>query len=1022
MSAGDPLLGGALDLSWVRPEVFQINRLPMRPPLVPCPDVITARGSRDESPWFRSLDGTWRFRLFDAPRDVPSSVVDPTGDDSSWHEVAVPGCWTRQGFDRPHYTNIQMPFGGEPPDVPDANPTGAYRTTFSLPPGWTKRRTVLSIGGAESVAYVWCNGAFVGLSKDSRLAAEFDVSDVVRARGNVLAVVVVRWSDATWIEDQDHWFHAGLHREVTLTSTDTTWLADVAATAGLEGTHTGTLDIEVRTASRIPLPSGWQIRGRVETPRGRGLGRPLVGDIVVNRDESALDRLAALTHGPSTRLSAIFEDIDPWSHESPDRYRLLVELVDPGGTVREAVSNWIGFRRVEIGHGQLLLNGHPVLIHGVNRHDHHPDTGKVQTVDDLRADVVAMKRYGFNAVRTAHYPNDPRLIELCDEIGLWVVAEANVESHARQESLAQDPRYGAAIFDRISRLVARDRGHPSVMAWSLGNESGYAPVHDAAAAWVRHTDPSRVVHYEGAIFTGAAGGGTADAPDVTDPERGRAATDVVCPMYPSLDQLVAWAGSGDNRPLIMCEYSHAMGNANGSLSDYWDLIEATHGLQGGFIWDWKDQGLREADDRGREYFAYGGHFGDEPNDVNFCCNGLVGPDGDPHPGVWEHRKLAEIVRLEAVDITEGRFRLHNRQWFTDLSWLTAGWQLLVDGAVTQRGEIEIPDVPPGEAAGIDIAIDRPALARGQEGHLVISFRSRRTTSWMEHGQEVAWSQHELPSKGRSAPRGKATVATPAVEVDGRGALSIGGIRLSAIEPCLWRAPIDNDGLKQGLGAELNAGARGRWLDLGLDRLGVTAVSVERSAERWTIRRRLGDHVSHEQSIAAIPGGAEITERLVTPGDWTDLARIGVRFTAPPDLEALRWFGLGPHDTYPDRHRSGRIGIWSSSVTDQYVPFVVPQHHGSHLDTRWFELAAHAGHGLRVECPEPLIFSALHHSAEALTAALTLADLDADASVHVHLDVAMRGLGNAACGPEVLPPYQVPGGTYEWTWILFPVLP
>ncbi len=1015
----EPLLGGALDGTWIRPESFQVNRLPMRPPLVPCPDVVTARREREDSPWFRSLDGTWRFRLYPRPPAVPTDAVDPATDDAGWDQVEVPGCWTRQGFDRPHYTNIQMPFPGEPPEVPAANPTGVYRTRFSLPPGWARRRTVLSIGGAESVAYVWCNGSFVGMSKDSRLAAELDLSGVVRARGNCLAVVVVRWSDATWIEDQDHWFHAGLHREVTLTSTDTTWLADVAATAGLEGADRGTLEVEVRTRSTNPVPAGWEIRARVETGRGRSLGRPLVGEITPSRKGSALDRLAARADGPATCLTASFDGIEPWTHETPARYRLLVELVDPGGTVREAVGAWVGFRRVEVRDRRLLLNGEPVLIHGVNRHDHHPDTGKVQTEDDLRADLVAMKRFGFNAVRTAHYPNDPRLVELCDELGLWVVAEANVESHARQDSLTHDPRWAAAIIDRVSRLVVRDRSHPSVMGWSLGNESGYAPVHDAAAAWVRHTDPSRFVHYEGAIFTGAAGGGTADSPDVTDHDRGVMATDVVCPMYPSLDQLVAWAGCGDRRPLIMCEYSHAMGNANGSLSDYWDLIEATDGLQGGFVWDWKDQGLRETTAEGREFFAYGGHFGDEPNDVNFCCNGLVGPDGDPHPAVREHAKLAEVVRLEPVDARRGRFRLHNRQWFTDVGWLRARWTVLVGGDPVDGGELDLPDVGPGATAVVDIPFERTALPQGRESHLDVSFSSRRTTPWLARGEEVAWSQHQLRATGRRAP---ARSTTPPdvevdVDVDGDGRLRLGDLRLSAVEACLWRAPIDNDGLKQGVGGELSVGARGRWLRLGLDRLTVDDLTVRRRGARWTIRRRLGDHVRHDQTITVGPGGVEVSERVSTPATWHDLARVGVRFVAPAGLEQLRWYGLGPHDTYPDRRRSGRVAIWSSTVSEQYVPFVVPQHHGSHLDTRWFELTDDVGSGFRVEAPRPLTFSALHHSVEALTGALTLADVDADDVVHVHVDAAMRGLGNAACGPEVLPRYRVPGGTHEWTWRL-----
>ena len=438
--------------------------------------------------------------------------------------------------DPPQYTNVQMPFPGEIGDVPIDDPTGLYRTEFAVPSAWAGRRVVLQLGGAESVAMVWLNGTFVGMSKDSRLAAEFDLTPHLAARTNVLAVMVVRWSDATWIEDQDHWFHAGLHRSVTLYATEPTYLADVAVTAGLaEDRTTGTLAVDVRLGGP-PVPEGWSVDAVVESADDRALIEPLSAPVHPFRDETYGEAVigAHVWPGPVAHLEATVPDIRPWSTEVPQRYRLVVSLRDGDGEIREANAQWIGFRSVEIRDRDLLLNGERVLIRGVNRHDHHPDRGKTLTREDMERDVVLMKRFGFNAVRCAHYPNDPTFLDLCDEYGLWVVDEANVESHARQSALAQDPRYHAAIVERVVRMVQRDRNHPSVIAWSLGNESGYGAGHDAAAAWVRRTDPSRFLHYEGAVMHGWQ----------HEPGVGAAVTDVVCPMYPAITDIVGLGRAG----------------------------------------------------------------------------------------------------------------------------------------------------------------------------------------------------------------------------------------------------------------------------------------------------------------------------------------------------------------------------------------------------------------------------------------------------------------------------------------------
>jgi beta-galactosidase len=717
----------------------------------------------------------------------------------------------------------------------------------------------------------------------------------------------------------------------------------------------------------------------------------------------------------------VVPDVRPWSTEDPHRYRLVVTLRDEAGEVREATAQWVGFRSVEIVDRDLLLNGERVLIRGVNRHDHHPDRAKTLTGEDLERDVVLMKRFGFNAVRTAHYPNDPAFLDLCDEHGLWVVAEANVESHARLAALVHDPRFDLAILDRIRRLVLRDRSHACVIGWSLGNESGYGPVHDAAAAWIRWTDPSRFVQYEGALA------GTWK----TEAGVGSAASDVVCPMYPALSDIVAWAAKGeDRRPLILCEYQHAMGNSNGSLAEHWAAFESTPGLQGGFIWEWIDHGLTWIDDEGQPYFAYGGTFGDEPNDGDFCADGLVGPDRVPHPACHEHATLAQPVVVEAVDLHEGRFRMRNRRHFTGLNDLDGTWVLTVDGAVVDEGRILVPAVPPLGEAEIELPIERPeVLGQGQRCHVLLTFTLGQGRTWAPRDFEVAWAQFEIPwVAARPAPRIRARPVRVEVDVD-KGRVLAGDLLVETPVAALWRAPTQNDGISIAPAAEINPGVRRRWLRWGLDRLETELVSAAPRDEgphpSLTVHRRLaGPHpdvrIDHRQVVMLVDGALVFDEELRIPELLDDLPRVGVTFTAAAGLERLSWVGLGPHETYPDRKASGRFGRWTSTVTDQYVPYLVPQEHGAHAGTRRFSLIREDGRGLTVTAEESFSFSASHFSAGDLTAADSTADLRPRDEVVVHLDVAQRGLGTGACGPDTLPEYRVHGGTYRWRWTLTPI--
>ena len=1042
--------------SWVAPEATGIGRLPARRTLVPFDSDANARRGRAHSPWFLPLSGTWRFRLAERPEDVGVDFTDPEREPAGFEPIEVPGNWTLQGYDRPHYTNVVMPFREDPPEVPDANPTGLYRVKVDVPAAWASRRVVLHLGGAESVVYVWWNGSPVGFGKDSRLPSEFDVTRFVRPGENLLAVAVVRWSDASWLEDQDHWWMAGLHREVYLYSTGAVHLADVVAEAGLDPDgRTGTLRVEARvgTAGAEAEAAGHRVEFHVETLAGKRLARRAFGGDVPTFDRAnpVRELLSGMHHpGHFVAAEARLPRIQPWSSEVPRLYRLVARLLDPAGKCVEVATCRIGFRRVEVGNRELRVNGRAVLIRGVNRHDHDERRGKAVSADSMRRDVVLMKRAGFNAVRTAHYPNDPRFYDFCDELGLYVVDEANVESHARQRSLAHDRRFGIAITERVQRMVARDGNHPSVIAWSLGNEAGYGPAHDAAAAWVRRVDPSRPLHYEGALMDGwhaheAAVAGLAEGPaaPVDAP-----VTDWICPMYPTIDALVAWARKpGSDKPLIICEYSHAMGNSNGSLADTWDAIEREPGLQGGFIWDWADQGLLRTTPDGRPYWAYGGHFGDEPNDRNFCINGIVGPDRAPHPAVEEHRKLAQPVRVHGKDLRRGRVLVENRQDFRELSWLRARFAVLVDGVPVQRGRARLPRVAPGASAPCELPVRRPALAPGQDAVLELTFVAARDEPWCDAGTEVAWSQLALPWRARHtsrrARRGEpaALVAEPRGDrlrvggADGAGdapwvefdtargvvaGLGVGELECLQQGPALdlWRAPTDNDA---GTGGFL--GPRRRWLEWGLDALRseCTEARVLRRAGcigmRATHRLTGADPalaIEHRVRWWMLPGAGLVGRHDVrVPAALDDLPRLGLSLVLPPGFDAVEWYGRGPHECYRDRLVGARLGRFRASVADFYVPYVFPQEHGNRCDTRWFALARD-GTGLLCVGPEGGEFSASHYTARDLQTATTTAELDARPEVHVRTDVAQRGVGTGACGPDALPRYRIGAGRHRFT--------
>ncbi|MFM2076657.1 MAG: hypothetical protein RJA49_547, partial [Actinomycetota bacterium] len=892
---------------WADPGVVGIGRLPMH---VPLPLADDAR---------RSLDGQWHFRLFGGPDAVPASAVTgPTPTDG--RTVAVPGNWTVQDTgDFPHYTNVQMPFPGPPPHLPEHNPTGVYRRTFTTGRGWKRQRIILHLGGAESVHAVYLNDRFIGYGTDSRLPSEYDITDAVVSGTNHLAVVVVRYSAQSYVEDQDQWWMAGLHRSVWIEARTPVSIADVVCNAVLQVAEgRGELRVLATAGFSVEPAPGYQTRVTLIGPSGKRVGTPSVRPVPTGYTVPYVFR------GFTSAHSFAVPKVAAWSAESPTRYRVEVELLAPDGAVVETTHQLVGFRHVEVRDRQLLVNGQPVWIFGVNRHDHHPERGKAVTEADMRADLVTMRRHNITAVRTSHYPNDSRFYDLCDELGMYVVDEANIESHAYNTSLCDDPRWRSTWLERGARMVQRDRNHPSIILWSLGNESGYGSNHDALAGWIRNADPTRPLHYEGAVFHA----GWVDG--------GLPSSDIVCPMYAPIDAIRQYGESGaGTRPLILCEYSHAMGNSNGSLADYWDVITSTPGLQGGFVWEWKDHGIRQVLPDGSVRLAYGGQFGDTPNDCNFVADGLVGSYGEPHPAM---REVAWVYRPVTVAAARrGMMRVSNRQSFTDLGHLRGEWELLVDGAVKRRGTLRLPKVAPHSS--VDVAIPCPVPADGGAA-LIVRWFTTADTAWAPKGHLIAWDQVTLRTAKQHAVPQPGSATTTVAQVD--------RLLTSPVALSLWRAATDNDGFKlmPELRARIRVGgtALTEWLEAGVD------------------RRPADELVEHRMERREVDGGVEHHHTVVVPDGLADLPRIGVTFALPARFSQVRWFGRGPHENYPDRNRSAMLGTWAQAPDDS--PYLVPQEFGLRTDCRWFELIDPSkGEVVRVDVLRP---SVLHCSATHFT--------------------------------------------------------
>ncbi|MDX2052048.1 MAG: glycoside hydrolase family 2 TIM barrel-domain containing protein [Polyangiaceae bacterium] len=1064
-------------IPWLAPELTGINRLRGRAFGYGFPSVEDAlAGSKPE---MRSLDGVWRFKLLGRPEDTPADFPSPALKDAHWHNIEVPGCFTMQGFGKPIYTNVKLPWVCRYPEVPDENPTGLYRVRFQVPKAWAGKRLILRFGSIESVGSVWVNGVAVGMTKDSRLPSEFDITAVAKLGENVLAVQVIQWSDCTFIEDQDQWWQAGIAREVELLAYPKVHLEDVFAKAGFDYVKgSGSLEIKVRV-HQTPAP-GWKVRARLFNAKGK-LTQKAPFEAEVTWFEPAQ---------PHTReehaavLKTVLPKVDAWSHESPTLYTLVVSLVDPAGKEVDHTRQRIGFRSVEIKERSLLLNGKRVFIRGVNRHEHHDRYGKVVDADTALRDIQVLKQFNFNAVRTSHYPPHPSWFDLCDEHGILCIDETNLEAHHHYHDICNDPRYASAFLDRGSRMVLRDRNHPSIIMWSLGNESGYGPNHDAMAGWMRHADGTRIIHYEGAIA-------------VAGWNNGHVGSDLVCPMYPAPNELIRHATTTkDWRPIIMCEYAHAMGNSCGGLSDYWHAFEKTPGMQGGFIWELLDHGIRKqigkdmplgADTKAKPtgrapdigwpgdnvYWAYGGDFGEVTHDTNFVCDGLLWPDRTPHTPMWEAKVLfqpLEVRLMPGARQTPRGVQIRSKYDFISTAHLAGYWELTSDGSVLESGKLPRLNLKPGETAKIQVPCSSPKVRTGQEAHLMLRWYDTREMPLTGRNHEVAWAQLALPTvakaKAKKAKEASAalraggkltvgeskstiTIAGPGVEVviersSGRlSAWTVGGVEMlkAGPHPCVWRAPTDNDGIRlRDMHRDPIAEPENPWVNKPLRRWMVAHLDEARTAvEKLSVRSVRGGVevvwctrtwgkdkvravVVEHRLLVGSDGSLAFSHRFDVHQDLPDLPRVGVHLLLRAELDQLEWLGLGPHETYCDRRTCGLVGRFASSVLDQYIPHIMPQEHGHHCDTRWLSLRRADGSGLLISGAPMLEFNANRYDQMDLTRARHTFDVKPSEHIHLHLDAAHRGLGTASCGPDAFDQYRVkPGKRYELAYRMIPLL-
>lgn len=999
---------------WTNHKMLQRNRLANRANYIPYPDMESALTyQRQGSPWFKLLNGVWKFYYAPSPQEVPVNFYEKNLDTSNWDNIEVPSSWQLKGYGRPHYTNVIYPFPVDPPNVPTENPTGCYYREFYIPEDWMERQLVLRFEGVDSAFHLWINGQEVGYSQVSRMPSEFDISPWTVPGKNTIAVKVYQWSDGSYLEDQDMWWLSGIFRDVYLLARPKTQIADFFIKTQLDEAYKdAVLDVEavLLNTDNINLEN-FQLELMLLNADKQ----------LINR--TVLDNLNIKSGRNEFKASLPVDNPAKWSAESPYIYHVVITLKDNNGNIVEVVSSRTGFRKVELKDGNLLVNGVAIMFKGVNRHDHHPLLGKAVPLEAMLKDVLLMKRHNINAVRTSHYPNDPRFCDLCDEYGLYVIDETDLETHGfleRTETLSDDPKWEEAYIDRIARMVERDKNHPCIIMWSLGNESGFGCNHIAMYKWAKAKDPTRLVHYE------------AESSRVFKDENSvLQACDVHSTMYTSVEEMnEVGQKKGMKNPHIMCEYAHAMGNGPGGLKEYWETFYAHKRLQGGFVWEWIDHGILQKDEKGETYYAYGGDFGDQPNDGNFVIDGLIFPDRKPSPGLIEYKKVIEPVKVDEIDLVNGRLKITNRYDFLGLEHLQASWNLKADGKILQQGIITLPSIAAGESSVITIPYVIPdTLQLGTDYWLNIKFTLAFDTLWAEQGHDVAWAQFKLPIASPAVVV-KSHQMPPLICQDNGNILTIQGagftltfdkvygvikswiyegksLLLKGPKLNFWHAPTDN---------EMNT--RHKWKEFGLQfmqhRIEDCDWEQKNNCVTIRVRTRIAPPVLtwaiHAEYIYQVYGSGDVVLQVSGKPKGKSLPetlpRIGLQMAIPNDLERFTWYGRGPGEAYIDSKQANRFDIYTLGIEELYTPYVYPQENGNRTDVGWLAATNLTGMGLMVVGAPQLDFSAHQYTMEDLEKAKHTCDLVKRDYITLNLDYRHNGLGTNSCGPGPLKKYQL----------------
>lgn len=1036
---------------WENPSVIGINKLPAHAAQISYSSEEEAlKSSISNSPRYLSLNGKWKFQFADNPGDAPSNFYKKNFNAGSWDDIDVPANWERRGYGNAIYTNLTYPFTPpsqkplrdeyrgnrydliEHPKTPhELNDVGCYIRTFELSQEWKNMQVILHFGGVSSAFYLWINGEFAGYSQGSRLPAEFNITGFLKDNKNTIAVKVYRWCDGSYLEDQDHWRLSGIHRNVYLKAEPNIYIKDYFVQTDLDDNYENAV-INIRPKigylDSTDL-SEWILEGELYDHEGnKVLDSTMIARVfdIINEKHPQRGRVEFAL------MSAKMKDPKKWTAETPYLYTLVLSLKDDSGKTVDTRSCRIGFREIQISNGQLLINGKSAKLKGVNRHEHDDLEGKAVGYENMLKDVELLKKFNFNAVRTSHYPNNPVWYDLCDKYGIYLIDEANIETHDVGGLITNDPAYANAMLDRMIRMVERDKNHPSVIFWSLGNEAGSGPNHAAMAGWVHEYDNTRPVHYEGTE------GYPKDAEWV----------DVISRMYYKAKDILSLANTkNDTRPVMLCEYAHSMGNSTGNLQEYWDVIYSHPRLIGGFIWDWTDQGLLEEDADGRKYWAFGGDYGEYYHDGNFCMNGLLNPDQTPQPAMWECKKVMQPVRMTSSSPARGIVTIENLYDFTNLNVLEGQWTIEENGKTIQEGLLDPLNIPPADQIIIKIPFIKPELKAGSEYFLNISFQTIDSTDLVPSGHEVAWEQFQLdyqipePAKLdlKSIPKIDYTESDTEISIQGKGftatinkekgllsSYTMGETELlsSPLAPNFWRPMTDND-LRSHPTAPPTAQIV--WKDAG-KKLSMSKVSIKQPiSQKLEIEiQAILDTLDADYSIEYIiygSGEIEITVSL-NPNEYLpDLVKFGMQTAMPKSFSQITWFGRGPHENYWDRKQGAAVGLYSFPVQEQVFNYARPQENGNKTDVRWIALTDKNDNGLLVVGIPLLSTSAWPYSQEVLEGAKHINELTEEESITLNIDYRQMGLGGDDTWSWVsqpLPEYRLPSQAYSYSFRLVPL--